>query len=119
QRLVVAGWSRRRGSTRGEKRVRMRRDLRGGQGDFFRTTHLRECKPVALVQRKPAAKIWECERQLTVAAISRADKVEKGLILRNRQELPFAKLPARGREVPGKHADLTNVRLCHCCLLLV
>ena len=53
------------------------------------------------------------ERRLAVAAVGRADQLEEGLVLGDRQQLAVAEHPSGGGEVAREHPDLTDIGLCH------
>src|SRR6266516_3838918 len=99
--------------------MRMGCDLIYGQRDLFCAARLCENKAIALMNRKPTLKVRKPKSRLPVAAIGRADQLEQRFVLANREELPLAKHPSRWGEVAGKHTDFSNVRWCHCALLLV
>jgi hypothetical protein len=67
----------------------------------------------AHVDRHSAGEVGQVERLLAVAAIGGADQLEEHLVLGDRKGLAFAEHPAIGREIPGEHADLTDIGLSH------
>src|SRR5713101_3902009 len=83
------------------------------QRHAFHPTGLSESETIAKVNGKASPQIGQSESRLTIAAVRRADQIEERLVLRNRQQLSFAKHPARRSEVARKHSDFTNVWLCH------
>src|SRR5215217_2403133 len=65
------------------------------------------------MERDAPAQIRQPECALSIAAIGRADELEKCLILGDRQQLPLAEHPARRGIVAGEHPNFTNIWLCH------
>src|SRR3954452_14225748 len=94
--------------------MRMRRDLRDGQGDFLRATGLGESGSVALMNGETPAEIGQGERRFPVAAVGGADQLEKRLVLGDRQQLALTEHPTRRGEVPSEHPELAHVWLRHC-----
>src|SRR5205085_9096128 len=98
---------------RGEQGVAVRRELVDGERDLLGAAGLGQGESIALVQRQTAAEVRQREGRLTVAAIGRADKLEQGLVLRDRQHLALAEHPADRGEIAGEHANLANTGLSH------
>jgi hypothetical protein len=92
--------------------------LAGNQRHAFRSARLAdeiiaESRPGSLMDRDATAQIRESKRRLAIAAIGGTDEREKGVILRNREQLTVAQRPASRSEVAGKHPDFSNKGLAH------
>src|SRR5450755_4199135 len=94
------------------------RNLGDGQRHFLHTAGLGKRERVAEMKRNAATKVGKRERRLSIAAVGRADQIEQGLVLGNREQLALAEHPSRGGKVASKHSDFSNVGLCHIFVLL-
>src|SRR5258707_11969925 len=70
-------------------------------------------KTLTLMDWHPAAKIWQAEGGLAIAAVGSAKEREERLVLVDRQELPVTECPAPGSEVPGYDFYFGEIRLSH------
>ena len=99
------------------KRVIVRGNLICRQGDARRPAALPDRVAAYAVaphvHRRARGQVGQGESRLAVAAVGRSDQVEQGFVFADRKELPVARHPAGGSEVPGEHANLPDIRLAH------
>jgi hypothetical protein len=65
-----------------------------------------------------AAKVRQCERVLSIAAVRRADQAEKRCVAGDREQRSVAERPSLRGEVSGERTDFSNVRFRHRGILL-
>src|SRR5215469_10568467 len=93
--------------------MRMRGHCLRGYGHRLRAAGFRQGKSVSLMDRQSAAQVGQSEGRLAVAAVGRADQVEEGFVLRNRQQLSRAEHPAGRSKIAPKHPDFADIWLGH------
>src|SRR5262249_32136109 len=89
------------------------RYLRHRQRHHLYASGLGQREAAAEVEGQAAPQVRQGKGGLPVSTVGRADQVEQRLVVRDRQELPLPEHPTRRGEVPGEHADLADVWLCH------
>src|SRR3954453_13071602 len=98
--------------------MRGKRNLALEQRDRLRSAAftekaLRQAGPVSLMHRRATLQVRQRKIALAVAAIEGAEQREQRRVLRDRQQLSIAPLPAFGREVERKNADFGDEGIGH------
>src|SRR4051812_3956853 len=87
----------------------VRRDLVHCQRHFLGPARFGLQEAAAEVKREAATQIGESKRGLSITAVGGANQLEQNVVLRDWQQLPFAKHPAGRREVPGEYTDFAYI----------
>src|SRR5260370_15876435 len=74
-------------------------NLRDGKGNVLDAPGFGQGEAAALVDWQAAAEVRQREGALSVATVGGADQVEERVVLRDRQQLPFAEHPSGASEV--------------------
>ena len=88
----------------------VRRNLAGRQRNALGATALPQRESGTDMDRNAALEIGKGKSCLPISAIRSADKIEKRIVLIDRNDRAIAKRPAVGGKVPGKHPNLTDKR---------
>src|SRR5437762_14206873 len=91
----------------------MCRHLIRRERDFFGAAGLGQNETVALVNGNSTSEIRQGKGALPIAAVGGPYQIEKRFVLRDGQQLPFAKHPAGGRKVARENPNFSDVRLGH------
>ena len=77
----------------------------------FRATGLRQSISVALVNRNPALKVGQRKCVYSVATKRRANKIKKGGVLRDGEQLTIAERPIHWRKIESDYSNFAHVWL--------